>query len=268
MHATRKAYSSVFECDDEALILLHLRLHVFVCDADIIGYLPIRCMMKENLHDDTRIGSDTLMQMLANTLRVRRLLLTGQSSAASFPTGPVIAEPFISPLGLTICQACQSPAPAMYIRTVGTYNTGIVLKVEEDAVCSSPWLALSDDNCWHDLLSEFWLSLLDCGHDHVTDTCCWQTVEPGTESLHRDNVEVSCSRVVCAVHDCTAMQLSVSFSPNVLVFFLALRPALVHLGMWNRSETYTGRPRVILSLLPEAAPLDFVSKQRDSSRIS
>ena len=28
--------------------------------------------------------------------------LTGQSSAASFPTGPVIADPFISPFGLTI----------------------------------------------------------------------------------------------------------------------------------------------------------------------
>ena len=28
---------------------------------------------------------------------------TGHSSAASFPTGPVIAEPFISPFGLTIC---------------------------------------------------------------------------------------------------------------------------------------------------------------------
>lgn len=29
--------------------------------------------------------------------------LTGHSSAASLPTGPVMAEPFISPLGLTIC---------------------------------------------------------------------------------------------------------------------------------------------------------------------
>ena len=28
---------------------------------------------------------------------------TGHSSAASFPTGPVIADPFISPFGLTIC---------------------------------------------------------------------------------------------------------------------------------------------------------------------
>lgn len=27
---------------------------------------------------------------------------TGHSSAASFPTGPVMAEPFISPFGLTI----------------------------------------------------------------------------------------------------------------------------------------------------------------------
>ena len=29
--------------------------------------------------------------------------LTGHSSAASLPTGPVMAEPFISPFGLTIC---------------------------------------------------------------------------------------------------------------------------------------------------------------------
>jgi hypothetical protein len=29
--------------------------------------------------------------------------IRGQSSAASFATGPVMAEPFISPLGLTIC---------------------------------------------------------------------------------------------------------------------------------------------------------------------
>lgn len=30
--------------------------------------------------------------------------IRGQSSAASFPTGPVMAEPFISPLLLTICR--------------------------------------------------------------------------------------------------------------------------------------------------------------------
>lgn len=35
--------------------------------------------------------------------------LTGHSSAASLPTGPVIAEPFISPLGLTICIHTRQP---------------------------------------------------------------------------------------------------------------------------------------------------------------
>jgi hypothetical protein len=37
--------------------------------------------------------------------------LTGQSSAASLPTGPVMAEPFISPLGLTICNSTSQPMP-------------------------------------------------------------------------------------------------------------------------------------------------------------
>jgi hypothetical protein len=32
--------------------------------------------------------------------------IRGHSSAASFATGPVMAEPFISPFGLTIC-VCQ-----------------------------------------------------------------------------------------------------------------------------------------------------------------
>jgi len=40
-----------------------------------------------------------LSQLCSDGVRVS---LTGQSSAASFPTGPVIADPFISPLGLTI----------------------------------------------------------------------------------------------------------------------------------------------------------------------
>ena len=35
-------------------------------------------------------------------MQVERNRLTGHRSAASFPTGPVIADPFISPFGLTI----------------------------------------------------------------------------------------------------------------------------------------------------------------------
>ena len=39
--------------------------------------------------------------------KIRRIL-TGQSSAASLPTGPVIADPFISPFGLTMTPALSS----------------------------------------------------------------------------------------------------------------------------------------------------------------
>jgi hypothetical protein len=34
--------------------------------------------------------------------------ILGQMSAHSFPTGPVMADPFISPLGLTITPALSS----------------------------------------------------------------------------------------------------------------------------------------------------------------
>jgi hypothetical protein len=57
-------------------------------------------------HHDTRVAGNTLESLVLARVRVDRFMqLTGHSSAASFPTGPVMAEPFISPLGLTICEA-------------------------------------------------------------------------------------------------------------------------------------------------------------------
>jgi hypothetical protein len=56
-----------------------------------------------HLHNDARVGSDTLYSRLANLFpNGKKLALTGHSSAASFPTGPVMAEPFISPFAFTI----------------------------------------------------------------------------------------------------------------------------------------------------------------------
>lgn len=61
---------------------------------------------RPHLHHNTRVGGDTLLGIVST--RSKSLddhlqgQLTGQSSAASFPTGPVMADPFISPLGLTI----------------------------------------------------------------------------------------------------------------------------------------------------------------------
>jgi hypothetical protein len=54
-------------------------------------------------HHDTGVAGNTLRKLLVAIGRfIQDLRLTGHSSAASLPTGPVIAEPFISPLGLTI----------------------------------------------------------------------------------------------------------------------------------------------------------------------
>jgi len=123
-------------------------------------------------------------------------------------------------------------------RTV-THHTRIVLKVEIDTVCSPPWLALSDHDRRHDFFPQFWLALLDCGHHHVTSTGGWQAVQSRTKAFDRDDVEVTGSGVVAAIHDGTA--------GSILVQLNKYRPDL-------EEQTYTGRPRVILSLLPEAEP--------------
>lgn len=120
-----------------------------------------------------------------------------------------------------------------------TYNTSVVLKVQEDTVESLPGLGLSDDDGGVNLLSELRLSLLDGGHDHVTDTTGGQSVQAGTDTLDGDDVEVSGTRVVGAVHDGTAGE-------GVSLLVRGLR-------YWEFS--YTGRPRVILSLPPGAPRL-------------
>ena len=120
-----------------------------------------------------------------------------------------------------------------------TYNTGVVLEVQEDTVESLPGLGLSDDNGGVDLLSEFRLSLLDGGHDHVTDTTSGQSVQASTNTLDGDDVEVSGTGVVGAVHDGTAGE-GVSLLDRMS-------------DGWEKS--YTGRPRVILSLPPGAPRL-------------
>ena len=66
---------------------------------------------------------------------------------------------------------------------------------------SSPGLALTDNNSGHDLLTELRFSLLDGGHDHVTDTGSGETVQTRTNALDRDDVQVTSTGVVAAVED-------------------------------------------------------------------
>ena len=67
--------------------------------------------------------------------------ILGQRSAASLATGPVIPDPFISPLGFTI-----TPALSMHHLNQPT----LTLKVEIDSILSSPTLSLSHYNSRHD----------------------------------------------------------------------------------------------------------------------
>ena len=86
--------------------------------------------------------------------------------------------------------------------TLGVDNdTGVVLEVEEEALSAANWLALADNNSWHNLLSKLWLTLLDGGKEHVTDGGGWETGHAWTDARDGDHVQVLGSSVVSAVHD-------------------------------------------------------------------
>jgi hypothetical protein len=94
----------------------------------------------------------------------------GQRSAHSLAIGPVTAEPFISPLGFTMTPA-------------------------------SPGLSLSDDDGRGDLLTEFGLTLLAGGNNHITNGSRGKTVKTTTNASDGDNIQILTSSVVGAVHD-------------------------------------------------------------------
>jgi hypothetical protein len=64
---------------------------------------------------------------------------------------------------------------------------------------------LSDNDCGHDLLPQLGLSLLDSRHDHISNTTSRQTVKTRTDTLDGDDVEISCTAVIAAVHDRTTV---------------------------------------------------------------
>lgn len=93
-------------------------------------------------------------------------------------------------------------------------DTGVVLEVQEGTVLSSPRLRLSDNNCWHDLLSQFRLTLLDGGHDHVTSRGSWQSIQSSTDTLDGQDVKVSSTRVVATVDDGADWQTQLEIVSN------------------------------------------------------
>ena len=73
-------------------------------------------------------------------------------------------------------------------------------EVHVDTILSAPWLTLPNNDSRHDLLPKIGLTLLDGGHNHVTDTSRRQPVEATFDALDGDNVEVLRTGVVSAVH--------------------------------------------------------------------
>jgi len=118
-------------------------------------------------HDDTRVGGNTRPQL---------------SSLLTHGTGD---------------------GGALHLTLGVDDDTGVVLEVQEDTVEALPGLALAHDDGGVNLLPQLGLSLLDGGHDHVTDTASGQAVEAGTEALDGDDVQVAGAGVVAAVHDGT-----------------------------------------------------------------
>lgn len=123
-----------------------------------------------------------------------------------------------------------------------TYDTGVVLEVQEDTVETLPGLGLANDDGGVDLLAEFGLSLLDGGHDHVTDTTGRQSVEAGTDTLDGDDVKVTGTRVVGAVHDGTteATESATSSNHREWVLSFGKRGEFVHGKTEGHLELATG----------------------------
>jgi len=63
------------------------------------------------------------------------------------------------------------------------------------------WLPLTNHHGWDYLLSKFGLSFLDRCHYHVSNGSCWHSVQSGTESSHRNHVQILGTSIVGAVHD-------------------------------------------------------------------
>jgi hypothetical protein len=40
------------------------------------------------------------------------------------------------------------------------------------------------------LFSQFWFTLFDGGHEHVTHTSSWQSVQSTTDTMDSDNIQI------------------------------------------------------------------------------
>jgi len=114
----------------------------------------------------------------------------------------------MSPLMLTMTPALSAKGEVSKDawRRNATRETKLTFEVEEVTFSSANWLALADNDGWHDLLSELGLTLLDTSEEHISDRASWEAVKSGADASAGNHEQVLSSSVVCAVHDCTDWQ--------------------------------------------------------------
>jgi hypothetical protein len=101
-------------------------------------------------------------------------------------------------------------------RAEQTNHTSIVLEVQVDAIWPSPRLALSHNHSGHDLLPQLRLSLLDSRNNHVTDTGGGETIQASASRDDGDDVDVTGTGVVAAVHHGSTNSQSVLLNLSIL----------------------------------------------------
>ena len=112
---------------------------------------------------------DLLIRLLYSPQQIEPAFpeILGHKSAASLATGPVIPDPFISPLLLTMT-AALSTGKEKVSKPSASYVT-LTLEVDIVTFSSTECLPLTDDDCLQDFLSELRLTLLDTGKEHITN---------------------------------------------------------------------------------------------------
>merc|ERR1712136_153602 len=103
----------------------------------------------------------------------------------------------------TLLSNGTSDGGTLHLALIVHDNTRIVLEVQEHTILSAKRLPLSDHNRWHNLFTEFWLTLLYRRHEHVTGCGRWKSIKTTFDAADSDDVKILGTTVVGTVHNST-----------------------------------------------------------------
>lgn len=162
--------------------------------------------------------------------------ILGHRSAHSFDTGPVMAEPFISPLLFTITPALSSkyknvPSLRRIVLRCRMTTAGITFFLNERNRVGRFLQNVMGVN--EMALPQFGLSFFDGGKHHVPICSGWETIEAPTYSSDGNNIKVLCSQKRRA----TGLKISSFFPPLERKKLLGPWVILIMNGIMSMSGT-------------------------------